>query len=69
MEIDFWAKEGKQEDMPCWSEIRELPHSLVAGQIPKELLVKIGTAIIHYIKDTMEKDGIIHLTLYMAMFL
>ena len=30
---------------------------------------KIGNAYILYTKDVMEKDGILHLPVYMAMFL
>ena len=57
MEIDFLITEGK----------KIAPASL--DKFRKKYSRSIGTSYILYPKDVMEKDGVWHLPLYMAMFL
>ena len=68
MEIDFLIKEGKKI---CPVEVKSgnyRSHSSL-DKFRKKFSAKIGTSFILYTKDIMEKDGILHLPLYMAMFL
>ena len=68
MEIDFLIKEGKKI---CPVEVKSgnyRSHSSL-DKFRKKFSAKIGASFILYTKDIMEKDGILHLPLYMAMFL
>lgn len=68
IEIDFLITENKKI---CPIEVKSgsyKSHSSL-DKFKKKFLSKIGNSYILYTKDVMIKDGIIHLPLYMAMFL
>ena len=68
MEIDFLITQKKKV---CPIEVKSAnyrKHSSL-DKFRKKFSSKIGTPYILYPKDVMEKDGVWHLPLYMAMFL
>ena len=68
MEIDFLITEGKKI---CPIEVKSnnyVSHSSL-DKFRDKFSSKIGNSYILYSKDVMVKDGIIHLPIYMAMFL
>ena len=68
MEIDFLITEGKKIapiEVKSWNY---RSHAFL-DKFRKKFWRSIGTSYILYPKDVMEKDGIWHLPLYMAMFL
>lgn len=68
MEIDFLITQGKKV---CPIEVKSgsyKSHSSL-DKFTKKFSSKIGTPYILYTKDVMMKDGILHLPIYMAMFL
>ena len=68
MEIDFLIIQGKKV---CPIEVKSgsyKSHSSL-DKFAKKFSSKIGTQYILYTKDLMMKDGILHLPIYMAMFL
>lgn len=68
MEIDFLiSKEKKISPLEVKSSNYRSHSSL--DKFRKKFSHKLGTSYILYPKDVMEKDGILHLPLYMAMFL
>ena len=68
MEIDFLITEGKKIAPIEVKSSNYRSHSSL-DKFRKKFSSKIGTSYILYPKDVMEKDGIWHLPLYMAMFL
>lgn len=68
MEIDFLVAEGKKIAPVEVKSGNYRTHSSL-DKFRRQFSGKIGNAYILYTKDVMEKDGIIHLPLYMAMFL
>lgn len=68
MEIDFLITEKKKIAPIEVKSSNYRSHSSL-DKFRKKFSHKIGTAYILYPKDVMEKDGIWHLPLYMAMFL
>ena len=68
MEIDFLIKRGKKI---CPVEVKSSNYATHASltKFAKKFKGKIGQSYILYSKDILIKDGIIHLPLYMAMFL
>ena len=68
MEIDFLITEKRKI---CPLEVKSgnyRSHSSL-DKFRNKFSSKLGTSYILYAKDVMEKDGILHLPLYMAMFL
>lgn len=68
MEIDFLITEGKKI---CPIEVKSnnyVSHSSL-NKFRDKFSSKIGNSYILYSKDVLVKDGIIHLPIYMAMFL
>ena len=68
MEIDFLITEIKRV---CPVEVKSAnyhSHSSL-DKFRRKFSSKLGTSYILYTKDVMEKDGILHLPVYMAMFL
>ncbi|MBR3957744.1 MAG: DUF4143 domain-containing protein, partial [Kiritimatiellae bacterium] len=68
MEIDFLIRRG---DRICPVEVKsgkKLAHSSL-DKFRRKFGNRIGEPIILYARDVMEKDGILHLPLYMASFL
>lgn len=68
MEIDFLINEGKKI-APIEVKSANYRSHASLDKFREKFSVKIGTPYILYPKDIMEKDGIWHLPLYMAMFL
>ena len=68
MEIDFLITENKKIAPIEVKSGNYRSHSSL-DKFKKKFSAKIGTSYILYPKDVMEKDGIWHLPLYMAMFL
>ena len=68
MEIDFLITEKKKISPIEVKSANYRSHSSL-DKFRKKFSSKIGTPYILYPKDVMEKDGIWHLPLYMAMFL
>lgn len=68
MEIDFLITESKKISPVEVKSGNYRSHSSL-DKFRKKFASKIGTPYILYSKDVMEKDGIWHLPLYMAMFL
>ena len=68
MEIDFLVSEGKKIS-PIEVKSGDYHSHSSLDKFRKRFSGKIGTPYILYPKDVMEKDGIWHLPLYMAMFL
>lgn len=68
MEIDFLISENKKISPVEVKSGNYRSHSSL-DKFRKKFSSKIGTSYILYPKDVMEKDGIWHLPLYMAMFL
>ena len=68
MEIDFLITESKKISPVEVKSGNYRSHSSL-DKFRKKFSSKIGTSYILYTKDVMEKDGILHLPLYMTMFL
>ena len=68
MEIDFLITENKKI-APVEVKSGNYRSHASLDKFRKKFSRKIGTSYILYTKDAMEKDGILHLPLYMAMFL
>lgn len=68
MEIDFLIIEGKKIS-PIEVKAGNYRSHASLDKFRKKFTSKVGTPYILYPKDVMEKDGIWHLPLYMAMFL
>lgn len=68
MEIDFLITENKKI-APIEVKSANYRSHASLDKFRKKFSQKIGTSYILYPKDVMEKDGIWHLPLYMAMFL
>lgn len=68
MEIDFLITEGKKISTIEVKSGNYRSHASL-DKFRKKFTSKVGTPYILYPKDVMEKDGIWHLPLYMAMFL
>ena len=68
MEIDFLITENKKISPIEVKSADYRSHSSL-DKFRKKFSSKLGTSYILYPKDIMEKDGIWHLPLYMAMFL
>lgn len=68
MEIDFLITERKKISPVEVKSANYRSHASI-DKFRKKFTSKIGTPYILYPKDVMEKDGIWHLPLYMAMFL
>ncbi len=68
MEIDFVITEGRKIAPIEVKSANYRSHSSL-DKFRKRFSQKIGTPYILYTKDVMEKDGVWHLPLYMAMFL
>ena len=68
MEIDFLISE-KKKIAPIEVKSGDYRSHTSLDKFRKRFSNKIGTSYILYPKDVMEKDGIWHLPLYMAMFL
>lgn len=68
MEIDFLITENKKISLIEVKSNNYNSHSSL-DKFRKKFSQKIGNSYILYSKDVMVKDGIIHLPLYMAMFL
>ncbi len=68
MEIDFLITEGKKIAPIEVKSANYRSHSSL-DKFRKKFSQKNGTPYILYTKDVMEKDGVWHLPLYMAMFL
>jgi len=68
IEIDFLIKEGKKI-VPIEVKSSNYQRHSSLDKFRKKFSDKLGNSYILYTKDLMIKDGIIHLPLYMAMFL
>ena len=68
IEIDFLITENKKVSPIEVKSANYRSHSSL-NKFRKKFSSKLGTSYILYPKDVMEKDGILHLPLYMAMFL
>ncbi len=68
MEIDFLITEGKKIAPIEVKSANYRSHSSL-DKFRRRFADKIGNSYILYTKDVMIKDGVIHLPLYMAMFL
>lgn len=68
MEIDFLITENKKVSPIEVKSANYRSHSSL-DKFRQKFSSKIGTSYTLYPKDVMEKDGIVHLPLYMAMFL
>jgi predicted AAA+ superfamily ATPase len=68
MEIDFLIR---RDGAICPVEVKSAAYQRHASldRFLSKFKDRLGTPYIIYTKDIMEKDGIIHLPLYMAMFL
>ena len=68
IEIDFLITENKKVSPIEVKSANYRSHSSL-NKFRRKFSSKLGTSYILYPKDVMEKDGILHLPLYMAMFL
>jgi predicted AAA+ superfamily ATPase len=68
MEIDFLITEGKKI-APIEVKSGNYRSHASLDKFKKKFSSNIGNSYILYTKDLMEKDGILHLPIYMAMFL
>ena len=68
IEIDFLITEYKKISPIEVKSANYRSHSSL-NKFRRKFSSKLGTSYILYPKDVMEKDGILHLPLYMAMFL
>lgn len=68
MEIDFLITE-KKKIAPIEVKSGNYRSHSSLDKFKKKYSSKIGNSYILYTKDVMVKDGILHLPLYMAMFL
>lgn len=68
MEIDFIISAGKKISPVEVKSGNYRSHASI-DKFKKKFSSKIGTPYILYTKDVMEKDGILHLPVYMAMYL
>ena len=68
MEIDFLITQGKKIS-PVEVKSANYRFHTSLDKFRKKFSSKIGTSYVLYPKDVMEKDGIWHLPLYMAMCL
>ena len=68
MEIDFLIKQG-QKISPVEVKSANYRSHASLDKFRKRFSPKIGTPYILYSKDVMEKDGIVHLPLYMSQLL
>lgn len=68
MEIDFLITD-KKKIAPIEVKSGNYRSHSSLDKFRKKFSSKIGTSYVLYPKDVMEKDGILHLPLYMAMFL
>ncbi len=68
MEIDFLIG-GNKKISPVEVKSGNYRSHASLDKFRKKFSRKLGTAYILYTKDVMEKDGILHLPLYMAMYL
>ena len=68
MEIDFLITEGKRI-APIEVKAGNYRSHASLDKFRTKFASKIGKAYILYTKDVMEKDGILYLPVYMAMFL
>lgn len=68
MKIDFLITENKTIS-PIKVKSGDYRSHASLDKFRKKFSRKIGTSYILYPKDVMEKDGILHLPLYMAMLL
>lgn len=68
IEIDFLITENKKISPIEVKSANYRSHSSL-NKFRRKFSSKLGTSYILYPKDVMEKDGILHLPLYMAMFL
>ena len=68
MEIDFLITEGKKIS-PIEVKSGNYRSHASLDKFRKRFSAKIGNTYILYDKDVMEKDGILHLPLYMGIFL
>ena len=68
MEIDFLITENKKISPVEVKSANYRKHSSL-DKFRKKFSGKLGTSYILYTKDVMEKEGVWHLPLYMAMFL
>lgn len=68
MEIDFLISQGKKISPVEVKSANYRSHSSL-DKFMKKFSGRLGTPYILYPKDVMEKDGILHLPLYMAPFL
>ena len=68
MEIDFLIAEGKKIS-PIEVKSGNYRNHASMDKFRKLFSAKIGNPYILYIGDGMEKEGIIHLPLYVTMFL
>jgi hypothetical protein len=68
MEIDFLITEGKKIT-PIEVKSGNYRSHASLDKFKKKFSSNIGNSYILYTKDLMEKDGILHLPIYMAMFL
>ena len=68
MEIDFLVRKG---DLICPVEVKSgaYQHHASIDKFRRKFKDRVGDAYMLYTKDVKVKDGIIHLPLYMAMFL
>lgn len=68
MEIDFLVRKG---DLICPVEVKSgaYQHHASIDKFKRKFKNRVGDAYMLYTKDVKVKDGIIHLPLYMAMFL
>ena len=68
MEIDFLITENKKISPVEVKSANYRKHSSL-DKFRKKFSGKLGASFILYTKDVMEKEGVWHLPLYMAMFL
>lgn len=68
MEIDFLISQQKKISPVEVKSANYRSHSSL-DKFMKKFSNRVGTSYILYPKDVMEKDGILHLPLYMAPFL
>ena len=68
MEIDFLIRRAGKIS-PIEVKSSGYQHHASLDKFMKKFSNRLGTPYILYMKDVMEKDGIVHLPLYMAPFL
>jgi hypothetical protein len=68
IEIDFLIRENNKIS-PIEVKSANYRTHVSLDKFKKKFAKKVGNSYILYPKDVMEKDGIIHLPIYMAMFL